>query len=630
MRNTTALIAALLATPIALAGEADDLLLGEEPSEPVRAVALPVSLKPADSVVLTGEELLRRGYRTLGEALADVVGVEVQNSSRGRRYGMRGIPDGVALVIDGVPVWVAGERDRIDVDEAIDLADVERVEVARGPVSAINGVGALSGVVRVTTRRPGLTGGQLQIGTTHLGERDVRGAASLRHGALALRAALAHQQGVSGTWRLDRVPTRFIRIGRAIVPATKRDVEIAADEDTSTQGRLTAAAGELQLDASIARTDLHTPISSFSHALLDPGPQQRRLCERQRLRLAWQRALGPASVDLAVYTAHQLRTEVIALYPRGGLFPTGGSIELDGESATGGALLRADVSVARGHRLILGGFGDLTRDHTHTAAVDPMDGQRYSRLVELDELDATATATAEYQGDFGHGLHASAGAAVEWRTGYSAAVVPRAALVYLPLPALSLRLSYAEGSRAPDRYDLAALTQAVVAGRVEGAGDSSGLRPEHTRTGELAARYEPSPQLQAEVDAYLTRHEDAIEAQIVGDRLAPQNLPPRLVVGGEASASVEAWPRLLRFNAAGAVGRTVDGPVLENRLLTLLAGATVTPLAGLELGARGRVGLHEGRSTETSSSAVVDLFASYQLLDGALVVTAAARNLNGG
>jgi len=624
------LVAALLLGPVALAQGDDDLLLGEGPSAAVRAAPPPASLKPADSIVLSGEELLRRGYRTLGDALADVVGVEVQDSSRGRRYGMRGIPDGVALVVDGVPIWLEGERDRIDVDEAIDLADVERVEVVRGPVSAINGVGALSGVVRVTSRRPGLTGGQLQLGVTQLGEREVHGAAALRHGAFAVRAALAHRQGVSGLWRLQSVPTRFIRIGRAIVPATKRDVEIAADEDTSTQGRLTAVAGDLQLDVSIARTDLHTPISSFSHALLDPGPQQRLLRERQRLRLAWQHLFGPASVDVAVYTAHQLRTDLIALYPRSGLFPAGGNIRLDGESATSGALLRTDVALLRGHRLILGGFGDLVRGHTHTDVVDPVTGQVYPRLVELDELDATATATAEYQGDFGYGLHTTAGAAIEWRTGYALALVPRVALIYVPLPPLSLRLSYAEGSRAPDRYDLAALTQAVVAGRVDGAGASRGLRPEHARTGELAVRFEPSPQLQAEVDGFVTRHEDAIEAQIVNQQLVPDNLSPRLVVGSEASAAVEAWPRLLRLSAGGAVGRTVDGPELESRRATALVAATLTPLSGLELGARGRVTLYTQREPDLGASAVLDLFASYQLLDGALVLTAAARNVNDG
>jgi len=627
--RTTAhsLALALLLLGADLRAQEDDLLwLGDEDEPTVEAVPVVTGLRPQSASVLSGEELLRRGYRTLGDALADVVGVDLQRGTGNRRYGMRGVPNGMVLVVDGIPRLIDGERDLLDVDEGLDLADVERVEVVRGPVSAINGVGALSGVVRVTTRRPGLTGGRLRMGLTHLGEREVGGAATGRHGQLALRATLSHRSGPRGTLRLEKVPTRFIRVGRVVLPSTKEDVEVIPEDDRSTLARLTLSAGELRLEGSFTRTDLHMPISSFSHALLDEGPQQRQLRERHGLRLQWTRAVGPVHLDASAYGGRHLRTDRVQLFPPKGIFAEGGNITVDGESATVGGLLRADVGITQNHRLVLGAFGDLSRQWVHTDALDPYDGVAYERLSQLDDLTGTATATAEYQGDFGSGWHLTAGAALEWRTSYGLALAPRAALIYLPLRWLTLRLAYAEGKRAPDRYDLAALTQAVVAGRVVGAAENPELQPEHARTGELAIRLEPSARLQLEADLFATRHENAIEAQIVGARLVPANLDPRLVLGGELMAAVEVLPSLLTLAAGASLARTVDGPLLENRLLTLLASGELTPLDGLALGARGRGSLREGDDVASGAVALVDLYASYRLAGELLRVRAAVLN----
>ncbi|MFH1810221.1 MAG: TonB-dependent receptor [Pseudomonadota bacterium] len=610
----------------AVAQEADLFGLGEDEGDDVASVPMVIGLRPASATVLTGEDLLRQGYRTLGDALADVVGIDLQRTTQERRYGLRGIPDGILLVIDGVPTLVDGERDVLDVDEGLDLNDVERVEVIRGPSSAVHGVASLSGVVQVTTRRPGLTSARLRLGTTHLGEREVSADGTVRYDVAALRASVLHREGPNGVWRLENVPTRFIRVGRAVVPSTKENTEIIPQDDSTTHLRLTGSIGALQLDGRFSRSDVHTPISSFSHGLLSTGPQQRQLRERQRMQLSWNRHLGPLFVETSAYGARNLRTDLIVLYPSRGLFPTGGSVTVDSEADTAGLLLTAGVPVLRDHRLLLTCFGDLTRQWAVTRAVDPEEERVYPRLVEFDELTGTATAAFEYQGDFGAGWHLTAGAAVEWRTGYGAALVPRASLSYLPLSWLALRASYAEGSRTPDRYDLALLTQAVIAGRAIGAGVNPDLQPEHARSLELALRLEPSAQLHAELDLFASRHENAIEPEIVGARMVPQNLPPRLVLGGELSTEIEAIPTLLHLGAGVALARTVDGPALENRLLLVTATAEVTPLTGIALGARGRAGWREQSDAASGTSGNAEIFGSYRALDERLSFSLVLRN----
>lgn len=136
------------------AAGADDFAFDDDaPAAPVLA-----ELAADDVVVISGAELLARGYRTLGEALAFEAGFVRARAAGGQRYSLYGVKNGVALVVDGVPVVVDGERDVVDVDDVLDLQEVERVEIVKGPSTTFSGAGALTGTVRVTSKRPGVTG----------------------------------------------------------------------------------------------------------------------------------------------------------------------------------------------------------------------------------------------------------------------------------------------------------------------------------------------------------------------------------------------------------------------------------------------------------------------------------------
>jgi vitamin B12 transporter len=104
--------------------------------------------------ILDGEELRLRGRARMADVLAEVPGLVVVGSGS---YGsvtsvfFRGAEsDHVKVLVDGVEMNQAGG--------GIDLAglavwDVERVEVVRGPASALYGSSALAGVIHIITRR---------------------------------------------------------------------------------------------------------------------------------------------------------------------------------------------------------------------------------------------------------------------------------------------------------------------------------------------------------------------------------------------------------------------------------------------------------------------------------------------
>jgi vitamin B12 transporter len=103
--------------------------------------------------VLDGERLRALGFRSLADALRDVAGLHVV---RGGSFGattsvfLRGGESDYALVmVDGVQVNTAGGGFDF---AGLTTDNIERVEIVRGPASALYGSDAVSGVIHVITR----------------------------------------------------------------------------------------------------------------------------------------------------------------------------------------------------------------------------------------------------------------------------------------------------------------------------------------------------------------------------------------------------------------------------------------------------------------------------------------------
>lgn len=107
------------------------------------------------TTVITGEELERRQIRHAADALRTVPGLAVNRTggvgglTQVRVRGAEG--NQVKVIIDGVEM---GSLDFGEFDFATLLAaDIERIEVIRGPQSGIYGANALAGVINIVTRK---------------------------------------------------------------------------------------------------------------------------------------------------------------------------------------------------------------------------------------------------------------------------------------------------------------------------------------------------------------------------------------------------------------------------------------------------------------------------------------------
>jgi iron complex outermembrane recepter protein len=112
---------------------------------------------PAIVTVIGGDELRARGARDLRSALASVAGVDVAPGGDGGPAGS--VPefwglkefDAFLLVVDDVP-WGGAFNPALT---TVDLEDVDRIEVLRGPAPVMYGATSFVGVLHVVHRHPG-------------------------------------------------------------------------------------------------------------------------------------------------------------------------------------------------------------------------------------------------------------------------------------------------------------------------------------------------------------------------------------------------------------------------------------------------------------------------------------------
>ena len=115
---------------------------------------------PASVTIITSEDIERYGYRTLADALMTVRGFFVSYDRNYTYVGVRGFSrptdynNRILLLLDGHTlnenVYGAAQ---LGSELPIELDLVERIEIVRGPGSALYGTGAMLAVVNVVLKK---------------------------------------------------------------------------------------------------------------------------------------------------------------------------------------------------------------------------------------------------------------------------------------------------------------------------------------------------------------------------------------------------------------------------------------------------------------------------------------------
>jgi iron complex outermembrane receptor protein len=161
----------------------------------------PVSKAPSVATVITAADIKATGATDLSEVLETVPGLHVSRNSRmwAPLYSIRGIltqsnPE-VLVMVNGIPITNSFYGDRGQSMGGFPLENVARIEVIRGPGSALYGAEAVSGVINIITKTATDIDGSesgLRAGSFHtydgwfqyggrMGEVDVAGYLRLGH-----------------------------------------------------------------------------------------------------------------------------------------------------------------------------------------------------------------------------------------------------------------------------------------------------------------------------------------------------------------------------------------------------------------------------------------------------------------
>jgi outer membrane receptor protein involved in Fe transport len=171
---------------------------------------------PNATSVITAQDIRLSGLTNLGELLRRAVGVDVMSlESTDTQVGIRGfnrrLSNRVMVLLDGRSVYL----DFLGVTFwsllPVAVEEIERIEIIRGPGSALYGADAFSGVVNIITRAPGEGRNSATVGVGNALQLRAQATNAGRSGRVSYRLSAGYEQA-AGYARLVGDDDRTYRV----------------------------------------------------------------------------------------------------------------------------------------------------------------------------------------------------------------------------------------------------------------------------------------------------------------------------------------------------------------------------------------------------------------------------------
>ncbi|MCS6857754.1 MAG: TonB-dependent receptor [Sandaracinaceae bacterium] len=179
---------------------------------------------PNSTTIITAQDLRLSGLYEFAASLRRAAGVSIMQTDPGTyQVGIRGLNQRLAnriiVLVDGRSVYL----DFIGVTLwnfiPINSEDIERIEVIRGPASALYGADAFSGIINIITRNPGEGGSYVSTSFGNQGQARVAVGSSARIDRLRIRLSGNYQRADQFAVEVDnqrfdlRPSSRFYETG---------------------------------------------------------------------------------------------------------------------------------------------------------------------------------------------------------------------------------------------------------------------------------------------------------------------------------------------------------------------------------------------------------------------------------
>lgn len=479
----------------------------------------PIARAPSVASVITAEDIAAVGAADLDEVLEAVPGLHVARSPLGYNpiYTIRGISTQynpqVLMLVNGIPITGVYTGDRSIIWGGMPVENIARIEVIRGPGSALYGADAFSGVINIITKTAAdLDGTQFGLRAGSFNSRD----AWVQHGGAwgGFDAAAYLRVGASDGQRqiiaADVLsPTPFPSLAPGPVNLGRNTID----------GRLDLARDKWRLRAGYQQRNNVRTGAGIASAL---DPQGRNFGERISTDLTWQDTNFAPDLDVIAQASYLHITEQsdLTLYPPGFPgFPDG----VIGNPYKWERHLRFNLAAAytglQSHKLRFGAGtqdDDLYRTReTKNFTLVPVPGGFFpAPLGAVVDVSDSAPflrphsrrvnyVYAQDEWAFTRDWYLTAGVRHDQYSDFGGTTNPRLALVWETAYNLTSKLLYGRAFRPPSFSELYIINNPVGLG-------NPNLKPETNESVELAFAWQPASTVQANLNLFRYRMKDIL------------------------------------------------------------------------------------------------------------------------
>jgi len=514
----------------------------------------PLDKAAAVTSVINAEDIAAMGATDLDQVLETVPGLHVNHSDQGfsPKYVFRGITSSnnaqALLLINGIPTTTMMYGNRGNAWGGMPVKAIERIEVIRGPGSALYGADAYSGVINITTKGPESINGQTIGG--RLGSNDTRGGwleSGHQIGGVDFGLILEYQ--TTDGW--DDI--------------IERDAQTSFDETFGTSASLAPGPVNTEMDQVDARFEmgddqwtLRAGVQDRSNLGTGPGlaqaldPEGQYSSRRINLDYSYRWSDLFEGMDLEARVSYFNITQEpendIVLYPPGafnGDFPDG----LIGSPGYKEDQVRLDLSaIYRGfnnHRIHMG-FGTLWADLSEVterknfnpdfspkgSVVDVSDDPSEVWMPEEDRTNYYMFVQDEWK--FAQNWQLVSGIRFDDYSDFGSTINPRAALIWATTDTITTKLLYGRAFRAPSLNELYVSNNPVFLGNDE-------LDAETIDTYEIGVSHQITPRVLYALNLFYYEIDDLINAVPISGLIATEyrNAGQRTGHGGELEVAYQ-------------------------------------------------------------------------------------------
>lgn len=491
---------------------AKDLLLFFEEQELVTATKRPTSLRkaPANATIVTADEMRNMGARNLLDVLKMVPGIGISTNEFGANMievrGIRtAINEKILVMIDGHSLNKNINGSALyDVAEKLPLENIRRVEVVRGPGSALYGNSAFVATINIITRNGEEING--------LEAKAGGGSFDSYSGSLVGGRAISDRLTISGSLNHNRTigPELTVEADTltdtpySLAPGTTNqsfeqtdtffkigygDLSFRGQYLTLEKDEFIGIAAALTDDSSVARVDNYWGELAYNLRLTDG-----------------------LSTNLKLYYDHYAQDPSVKIFPNGfaGVFPNGMIGRPWAKDRTLGGGQEFDWSPFKDNHLIAGfTFEEMRQyDVKQLANFDPATGAPLASIQEVANWnrDATRRIWALFLQDewqLPGQVNLTAGVRNDHYNDFGNTVNPRAGLVWSFLENANLKLLYGKAFRAPNFQELYDINNPVVVGNPD-------LKPERIETYETGLAWRLNRSFAANLNYFYSMIDDQI------------------------------------------------------------------------------------------------------------------------